>query len=72
MSIFSNAVSGWDGWANLGFWLTLFQPRWADYAHRITACPPGFENLTASLISGCYQIGSQKFMLKKNDEASLA
>ena len=21
----------------------------ADYAHRITACPPGFENLAASL-----------------------
>ena len=21
----------------------------ADYAHHITACPPGFENLTASL-----------------------
>ena len=25
------------------------QTRGADYAHRITACPPGFENLTASL-----------------------
>ena len=23
----------------------------ADYTHRITPCPPGFENLTASLIS---------------------
>ena len=23
--------------------------RGADYAHRITACPPGFENLTTSL-----------------------
>ena len=23
--------------------------RGADYAHHITACPPGFENLTASL-----------------------
>ena len=30
-------------------WLTLFQPGVADYAHRITACPQGFENLTESL-----------------------
>ena len=51
----------------LGFWLTFFQPRGTDYAHRIIACPPGFENLKASLISGCYQIESQQFMLKKND-----
>ena len=29
--------------------LTLFQPSGADYAHHITDCPPGFENLTASL-----------------------
>ena len=36
---------------NLGFQLTLFQPGGADYAHRITACPPGFENLAASLLS---------------------
>ena len=25
--------------------------RGADYAHHITACPPGFEILTASLLS---------------------
>ena len=71
MSISSNAASGWDGWANLDFLFTfllvLFQPWGADYAHHIIACQPGFENLTASLISGCYQIGSQQFMLKKND-----
>ena len=42
----SDAMSRWV------FQFTLFQPGGADYAHRITACPPGFENLTASLIVG--------------------
>ena len=36
---------------NLGVQLTRFQPEGADYAHHITACPPGFENLMASLYS---------------------
>ena len=36
------------GW-NLGIELNLIQPGGADYAHHIAACPPGFENLTASL-----------------------
>ena len=53
-SINSDAVSGWAGLAlahpDLGFQLTLFQPGEVDYAHHITACPPGFENLMASLI----------------------
>ena len=31
------------------FQLTLLQPGGPDYAHHITACPPGFENLVASL-----------------------
>ena len=35
----------WD----LGVQSSLFQPRGADYAHHITACPPGFKNLTGSL-----------------------
>ena len=34
---------------DLEFQLTLFPTRGTDYAHRITACPPEFENLTASL-----------------------
>ena len=35
---------------NLGFQLTLFQLEGgADNAHSITACPPRFEKLTASL-----------------------
>ena len=29
--------------------LTLSQPGRADYTHHINACPPGFENLAASL-----------------------
>ena len=36
---------------NLGVQLTLFRPVGADYAQDITPCPPGFENLTASLLS---------------------
>ena len=34
-----------------GFSLPYSNMGGADYAHRIIACPPGFENLTASLIS---------------------
>ena len=52
--LFIDAVSEWAGW-------TLAHPeceapvnptptKRADYAHRITACPPGFENLTTSLL----------------------
>ena len=38
------------GWAkNLAVQLTLFHQGVADYAHRITACPPRFENLTVPL-----------------------
>ena len=35
--------------ANLGAQLTLLQPGRADYAHHITASPPGFEIPAASL-----------------------
>ena len=34
---------------NLWFQFTLFQPGGANYAHYTTACPPGLENVTASL-----------------------
>jgi hypothetical protein len=33
----------------LGVQLTLLQPGGADYAHHITASPPGFENPAAAL-----------------------
>ena len=53
-TLYSAAASGWAGWAlahpEFG---SLVNPiptrRGADYAHHINACPPGVENLTASL-----------------------
>ena len=47
MSVMS--LSDGQGTWNLGGQLTLFQQGGQIYAHHITACPPGFENLTASL-----------------------
>ena len=51
--IFSDAASGWARWAlahpEFGSSVNPIATRGADYAHHITACPPGFENLTASL-----------------------
>ena len=44
------SLAGGHG-GNLGFQLTIFPQGGADYAHHITACPPGFENRTANLIS---------------------
>ena len=46
----SAAASGWTGWAlaHLEFGSSV-TTRGADYAIHITACPPGFENLAASL-----------------------
>ena len=38
-----------DGQGGVGVKLTLLQPGGADYAHLITASPPGFENPAASL-----------------------
>ena len=49
----SDAASRWAGWAlaHLEFWNSVnpIQTREADYVHHITACPPGFESLAASL-----------------------
>ena len=49
----SDAVSGWAGWTlahpEFGISVNPIPTRGADYAHHITACPTGFENLTASL-----------------------
>ena len=43
------AARGWAPTRNLGVQLTLLQPGGADYAHHITASPPGFENPAAAL-----------------------
>ena len=51
----SDAVSGWAGCAlahpEFGSSVNLIPTKGADYAHHITACQPGFENLTTSLSS---------------------
>ena len=49
----SAAASGWAGWAlahpKFGSSVNPITTRGVDYAQRITASPPGFENLAASL-----------------------
>ena len=48
------AASGWAGWAlahpEFGSSVNAITTRGADYAHHITASPPGFENRAASLL----------------------
>ena len=47
-----DAASWWARWAlahpEFGSSVDPNPTRGADYAHRITACPPGFENLATS------------------------
>ena len=49
----SAVASGWAGWAlahpELGSSVNPITARGADYAHHITASPPGFKNPAASL-----------------------
>ena len=51
--ITSAAASGWAGWAlahpEFGSSVNPITTRGADYAHHITASPPGFENPAAAL-----------------------
>ena len=51
----SGAASGWAGWAldhpEFGSSVNPITTRGADYAHHITASPPGFENPAAALNS---------------------
>ena len=51
---YSAAASGWAGWAlahlELGSSVNPITAREADYAHHITASPPGFEYPAASLL----------------------
>ena len=50
---YSAAASGWAGWAlahpEFGSSVNPITTRGADYAHHITASPPGFENPAAAL-----------------------
>ena len=54
MAIGSAAASGGAGWAlahlEFGSSVNPITTRGADYAHHITASPPGFENPAAALI----------------------
>ena len=53
-TLYSNAASGWAGWAlahpEFGVSVNPIPTKGAGYAHHITAYPPGFENLVASLL----------------------
>ena len=64
---FSGAARGWAGLAlaHPEFWSSVNPiPIWgADCAHHITDCPPGFENLTASLQ---VHISQWERMIQKN------
>ena len=50
-----DAVSRWAGWAlahpKFGVSVNPIPTRGVDYAHQITVCPPGFENLKTSLVN---------------------
>ena len=50
----SAAAGGWAGWAlahpEFGSLVNPITTRGADYAHHITASPPGFENPAAALL----------------------
>jgi hypothetical protein len=49
---FSDASKGWAGWAldhsEFGVSVDPIPIRGVDYAHHVTASPPGFENLDIS------------------------
>ena len=57
----SDSASGPVGWAlahlEFGSSVNPITTRGTDYAHQITACPPGFENLTASLMRSLQNAG---------------
>ena len=53
--LYSAAGSGWAGWAlahpEYGSSVNPITTRGADYAHHITASPPGFEDPAPSLLA---------------------
>ena len=62
------------GFSSPGIWgfNLQYSNQEADYAHRIAACPPGFENLTASLLSTKYVKGQPKNYSSKLLKLSMA
>ena len=69
----SDAASGLARWALAhpesppGIWKfsSPYSNQGADYAHQITACPPGFENLAASLQDICQNLSWLYFCFTK-------
>ena len=67
---------GSAGWAlvhlEFGVSINPIPTRGADYAHRITACPSGFENLAASLRHVCdsKNFGAKLLLLKCFESAT--
>ena len=61
---FRHTASGWAGWAlahqEFGSSANPIPTRRAYYAHHITACPPGFEILAASLLLSYLQKDANK------------
>ena len=72
----SDVTSGWAVRAlshpKFGSSVNPIPTRGADYAHHITACPPGFENLTASLSLSyiLFQIGTKAPLKSHNPTIS--
>ena len=67
ISFNSDAASGWAGWAlahpEFGSLFNPIKSRGADYAHHITASPPGFENPAASLFKAIHFFNKIKLIL---------
>ena len=55
-----------SGWAEFGSSVNQIQPG-GDYAHLITACPPGFKNLTTSLCDDCCVLSTSEEQIVLRD-----
>ena len=63
---YSDAASGWAGRAlahpEFGSSVNPITTRGADYAHHITASPPGFENPAAALLRKIFEYTQANFV----------
>ena len=70
---FSDAASGWEGWAlqahpEFGISVNPIPFRGVDYAHGKGACPPGFENLVACIaVLDTYNLSVKKPQMIHNE-----